>query len=194
MESTKLPLQRLSAFFGYLRGARIPPESAEAGPLDTAVKAECTTCGLILSPQDIAALASSEGERNEKVKRIEQGYCGRAGCNSYFYDLTFPDRAGVDWNGLVSGFDPMPASDTLEVPRASASVQDLRRRWIVVGALLLVVGVWLGRNYWISGKLPGFAPQYRFKPVAQPQAARPGPPGRTNGSNAPVQYPFHPVR
>lgn len=192
IQSIQLPLQKVPAFFRHLRGAQIPAESAEAGSLDTGVKAECTSCQLILSPQDIKTLGSDEGERSEKVKRIEQGYCGRAGCNSYFYDLTFPDRPGVDWGGLVASFDSAPMPQPVEASPARA--RDSRRRWVLAGVLLLLVGWWLGRNYWISGKLPGFAPRYRFKTVSQPDAAPPPQPGQTNGSNAPGLYRFHPVR
>jgi hypothetical protein len=112
------------------------------------VRAVCVGCGLIINGEDIGhiAVATPEAGPNTdtKLDRLRLGYCGRAGCESRFYQVTVDPAPQIEPEKLVP-----QALDLWKNPPAEPVVEtgpkpwwQQRRNQYAVGALVAVLLLW----------------------------------------------------
>jgi len=172
--------------------------SAELGDLFARhVSATCVKCDLGLTGDELSQLAlaeSAEHLADPKLARIRQGYCGREGCDSYFYTARFEDHFKVNWDRLLPVLKADPsatgeraAAEAGEATGASADgwhrLVGTRGRRIGVGIGLLLM-LLVARHLMFGGRIPFLQPKphYVVNPEPIPTLAPPPPqrPGRTN--------------
>ena len=169
MDAIRLHLERLQPFLRYCDEVLTANGQSDAERAETITHytgARCCGCGLIVTGAELETFVTQQGSPSEKLTRIRQGYCGRSTCNSYFYEVTLQQHPTLDWPKLIASFQAQEAAATPEKRRIRIQRPELTaKHWMLAGALFLVIGLWIGRNWWISGKLPGMSPRYRFHTV-----------------------------
>ncbi len=127
-----------------------------------AVSAECVSCGMQVSGQELFALSqppSAEGS-TVKIGRLRKGDCARQGCDSYYYRLTFQPFGKIDWCKLLDQLLPVASQPSISeplpfLPRLGKdfSLRQLfpRQVFYAVGLLLMVL---LLRQLYAGGRIP----------------------------------------
>jgi hypothetical protein len=139
------------------------------------VSAACVQCATRVSGDELAELALAEPDApftHAKLKRLRLGYCGSAGCNSYFYTLVLAPHPEIDWATLLPKVEGLAASSEKgALPVADLALppspkRQLARR-IAVG-VLIILALWVVRHVWSGGKLPLLErpPKYRVDPAS----------------------------
>ncbi|MBM3878779.1 MAG: hypothetical protein FJ387_03530 [Verrucomicrobia bacterium] len=146
------------------------------------VSATCVQCGLRLTGEELSqvALASdADALADPKLARVRQGYCGRNGCDSYFYELAIERHHRVSWDAVLRALtapataerEPAVAEDTAAATaaRAEARRKRLIRIGVGVGVLLVLL---LVRHVMFGGRIPLLQskPEYRVNPESVSQA------------------------
>lgn len=137
------------------------------------VHAVCVGCGLSINGDDIGHIAVATPEQgpntDTKLDRLRLGYCGRAGCESRFYQVTVDAMAEVEPAKLVPR-----AMDLWKNPPPEQVVETgpkpwwrQRRNQYALGVLVLALLIW-----------------WKFGPTDGPMAIR----------KAPVRYEMAPQR
>jgi cytochrome P450 len=137
----------------------------------TSVSAECISCGISVSGEELYALAQppSADHAHVKIGRLRMGDCARERCDSYYYRITFKAFPGADWARLVSQFEKgEPQRKQAGVAgnqrkRLMKYVRNLRAPahvWITVAALVLVLVV---RQWYVGGRIPLLREPEHFK-------------------------------
>src|SRR6185503_18627296 len=99
MQQSKLRIEDLIRFCRFVRtnlSERQINEADAASVLSHCLSAECSGCQLVITGNELNALATGHGVASQKLQRLQQGYCGRQGCNSYFYELKLQDHPSLD--------------------------------------------------------------------------------------------------
>ena len=146
------------------------------------VSARCMQCHLILTGGDLAHLAGGDAEaleKNPKLARIAQGYCGRNGCDSYYYAVDFSFHVNLGWTRILeerSNPSDKPIPEEVYLTRSDRLKERLRsvdKRWwlglILLSALLLlksfewreVVGKFRESPFTADTNSPSFQSPYR---------------------------------
>lgn len=143
----------------------------------TSVSAECVTCGIPASGEELYALsqAPSADHAHVKIGRLRMGDCAGEKCDSYYYRMTFKTFPGADWASLVSQFE------TGEPQRKQAGVAGNQKdwfkkyfgtvrvpvhAWITLAALVLVLVV---RQWYVGGRIPLLREPEHFKVDVAPE-------------------------
>ncbi len=142
------------------QGGLDQPRTAEA--FRVAVSAECVTCGIRVSGQELFALSRPPSPELSGIKtgRLRRGYCAREGCDSFYYRLSFQPYCQIDWAKILSGVASSPsekcalqssrgARKAIAWPRIHLQVP--RAAWLVVGG---IVALWLLHQWYIGGRIP----------------------------------------
>jgi hypothetical protein len=137
------------------------------------MRASCVQCGLQLGGDDLLRLCWAPNEPSAEnsaasLARLAQGYCGRNGCDSFYYDVRFAEHPDLNWarlldeaNQQVTG--PAPEAGTVPPPVQRRWFKDRRQRNFVIYGIAVVV-IMLVVRYWITGEsLPGFHKEQKFQ-------------------------------
>jgi hypothetical protein len=173
--------------------------SAELGELFYRhLSATCVQCELGLTGEELSQLALAESAEQlgePKLARLRQGYCGRDGCDSYYYNVRFEDHPRVNWEILIPALKtapPPPAAPTPAPDRAEADAVAVGwRAWVASGNRRIVLGLALllillvVRHFWLGGRVPFLhaKPHYRINTNSipgVPPPPQPPPPAPTN--------------
>jgi len=135
-----------------LAGVR-PDKSLEV--LRASLTGECVKCGYRVSGEECFALsqAADTEAMSGTVRRLHLGDCARAGCESYFYRLSFQRHPDADWVVILSQVQRIQA----EQAAASAAGRRAARLGVArrVGlALVIVVLLLLFRQWYFGGRIP----------------------------------------
>lgn len=148
----QVQVKELPGLHGELTSAAtrtgIGPE--EAGAIVSGhLSAQCMQCKLTLAGDELAELATVEGtsiEGNSKLTRILQGYCGRNGCDSFYYSVTFAFHQNLDWPRILderSNPSDKPIPDEVYLTRADRLKERLRsvdkRLWLALAIAAVLV-------------------------------------------------------
>jgi hypothetical protein len=147
-----------------------PPERVRDAFV-TSVSAECVSCGISVSGEELYALsqAPSADHAHVKIGRLRIGDCAREKCDSYYYRMTFQNFPGLDWAALVSQFDKgapqrkQAGGAGREKNRLMKYFGTLRvpvHAWITLAALVLVLVV---RQWYVGGRIPILREPEHFK-------------------------------
>ena len=102
-------LEHLGAFLQNLHrtlGTVFPLECQAGDLIRTQVSGECVQCGLRVSGEELLAMLREQpSAKAGKVVRLCQGYCGRRGCNSYYYRIDFSEEQSFDWPKVLAAMD-----------------------------------------------------------------------------------------
>ncbi|HOW68724.1 MAG TPA: hypothetical protein P5186_02265 [Candidatus Paceibacterota bacterium] len=143
--------------------------------LGQSLQAVCVQCGLALSGSELYQLARSSEPNalplaSPKLQRVKQGYCGREGCNSFYYEIRLPLGSDVDWTGILESIASRDSDGASKgVPGESASVRSQtalghKKRKVLLFAGLAFVVILLALKYMMStGGLPGFQQEQKFQ-------------------------------
>ena len=185
----ELPVNALATLPPRLMTA-LAPYGLSAAELESlfakGISAACVKCGLRLSGNDlsqVALAASADSLADPKLARVRQGYCGRNGCDSCFYTLTFGDHFKVNWDAVVralessvpvesegaSGDDAPPARNLS--PERKAMVT---RVAIGVGVLVVLL---LARHVMYGGRIPLLQAKPNYQVSAESVLDDPAAPG-----------------
>jgi hypothetical protein len=143
----------------------------------TSVSAECVSCGIPVSGEELYALsqAPSADHAHVKIGRLRMGDCARERCDSYYYRITFQTFPGVDWASLVSQFEKgEPQSNAAKKSGTKKSwatkyLGTLRvpaHVWITLAALVLVLVM---RQWYVGGRIPLLREPEHFKVDTAPE-------------------------
>lgn len=130
------------------------------GVISENLAAICHQCRIALSGEDLALLATvtaapeaTTDQLTPKLKRIQQGYCARTGCDSSFYEISYPDSGTVPWGDLLqsaaSATDACVAKGEAHAGRSStlgAIVHRVGKKQIGIAAFTFAVLA--GLLYW----------------------------------------------
>jgi hypothetical protein len=156
-------LQELNRLAARLNG-RIRESGGDADPLRAAIRAtfsaECVQCGLQVSAAEFLTMVETDDSSTlrPKLERLRQGYCGRQGCNSYYYRFVLQTHSALNWMSLFQDSaaepDPVPEPEDsmqrLPDPRAGW-LRASRRSAMIVGAIGLVL---FARHWQRGGTIP----------------------------------------
>jgi hypothetical protein len=110
----------------------LTPDQA-LGVWRAALTAQCARCGIPISGEELFALSQPPGDNpSPKIRRLRLGDCACAGCESYFYLLSFRAQPALDWPGLLARAEAIQA----ELARPAAA----KRRTAALGKGLLHSG------------------------------------------------------
>lgn len=142
------------------------------------VRATCVGCGLTLHGEELGriALAASDSEPDPQTDRLRLGYCGKASCQSRFYQVVVDPVAKVEPAKVVPRAvdlwkNPPPEPEPADAPKVPQPWWRQRRNQYALGALAVVLVVW-----WKFGPTEG-PMALRKEPVkyeTAPQPARGG--------------------
>jgi hypothetical protein len=146
------------------------------------VRATCVVCRIQITGTDLHAVALADlGEAllDPRLARLQQGYCCRRGCDSYYYHLQFAPYPACDWQRIVTQLaaTPLtPGTNPTEDGDAPSECDHGRRKFVLrtaAGAILLL-GVFGIRHVWSGGSLPGVRrpPKYSADPASILQVPR----------------------
>jgi hypothetical protein len=135
------------------------------------VVATCAECAIQVSGAELGLLAASgeSSPADPRLARLRQGYCGRDGCESYYYRIQFVDHPKIDWTATVATLTNRAAAPptTLVVHGPGAE----RRRTLLLGlALVLFLGAafmaW--RFFFGADRIPmvNNEPKYKVDPAS----------------------------
>lgn len=169
-----------------LRPGTATGEAAVLEMLKGAVEAECEGCGIRVAGDDLARLAKPAGEASEspKVARLRLGYCGRSGCDAYYYRIQFRPVPSVDWGKVLDeGETEGEPAEAVVVPpeqasdRMRAAAMASVRRWAPRAAIAVVMigGLLLVRHWRRGGTVPWIREPEKFQvevPVPGPGSDR----------------------
>lgn len=142
------------------------------------VRATCVGCGLALDGDALGRIAMTaiDSQPDPQTDRLRLGYCGKAGCESRFYQLVVDpvpkvEPAKVVPRALDLWKNPPPEPEAAEAPKVPKPWWGRRRNQYALGVLVLLLVVW-----WRFG--PSEGPMaLRKEPVkyeTAPQPARGG--------------------
>jgi len=152
---------------------RIVPDEARRRTLArTSLSGECVLCGLNVNGEEFLAVGASEAEAataNAKIARLRQGYCGRNGCDSCFYRLTFYPYPDLDWAQAFTQSETVQEEQREEAKAEVAEVKGLRRvhRWKLAGRVLIGLTVlcllYVIRQWYTGGTIPILREPEKFR-------------------------------
>jgi hypothetical protein len=122
----------------------------------SAVSAECLGCGILVSGEELFALAHppSPERSTAKIGRLRLGDCARQGCQAYYYRLSFLAQEH-DWQALLAQVDArrQPAANSRRGPGfwKMARVLPNPALLVRVGVALAVIVVLLLVRQWHQG-------------------------------------------
>jgi hypothetical protein len=174
----QVSIDELGRYCGALHRALqetgLAPEPA-AQILEQCLATGCTQCGLVLSGKEALSLAippcePSEPPPNPKMQRLAQGYCGRAACDSRFYEVRLTPYPEINWPDILeqkqtSGKTLTTASAQLGTGLISPqeSPTQPKRKTLLIVSLAILVALILIRLYFFGGSISGFAPEPKFQ-------------------------------
>ena len=171
--SSQEPIQSLGCFSSLIHhavaGANDP--AGQANRFGAAFHAECVACGIKISGEQLLKLGRDEPATDEKLARLQQGYCARRTCESRFYQLTCHSAPGVDWRPIFDIKDGYASGpDMLDDDEGSAPSRKIQPRYVVAAslALVLAVGMSVAWQLYAGGAIPLIRPAEKF--VVDPEA------------------------
>lgn len=139
------------------------------------VRASCVGCGLALTGEDLGriALAAPESAADPQADRLRLGYCGKATCQSRFYQVVVDPTPKAVPEKLVPQAvelwrNPPPEPEEAAAPKAPLPWWRERRNQYALGALLALLLAW-----WRFGPTEG-PMALRKEPVKYETAPQPG--------------------
>src|SRR5687767_5174623 len=117
------PIEHLATFSNSLAQA-VKIATRQTPGLENAVRkaitAECVQCAMRVSGDDLLALGAgiSAASNSRALRRLQEGYCARRGCDSYYYRLVLPALDGADWNELLTASGSTSSDDPEAAPAA----------------------------------------------------------------------------
>jgi hypothetical protein len=132
-----------------------------------AISAECVQCGMRLTGEDLWDWLQTDGSTaaSPKLTRLQQGYCARRGCDSYYYTLTLKPCARTDWKELVAQAGPMlpfGQAQTVTLTRGPKVKYGMFATSVAIG-LALVMFLLLLRQYYLGSPIPWVREPEDFK-------------------------------
>ena len=147
----------------------VPDEARRQAVAQTSFSGECVLCGLSVSGVELIAVGAGEAEAtNAKIARLRQGYCGRSGCDSRYYRLTFQPHPAVDWNQAFTQSRTVAEEqhDQAQAEAAEARALERARRWKLAGRIAVGLGVlcvlYIVRQWYTGGTIPILRQPERF--------------------------------
>lgn len=145
---------------------------------DQHVAAECLQCGIQISGEQLSRLAHAaeqEASSDPLLARLQQGYCARKDCTSYYYRFVFRDHPKVEWErvaAVAAGAGARAAEAPTQPPPAASGprfwyLQDQRTRRVIIGIGVLLALLVL-RYFSTGGRVPFVhqAPKYVVDPAS----------------------------
>jgi hypothetical protein len=142
------------------------------------ISASCVQCELGLTGEELSQLAlaeSAEQLTEAKLARLRQGYCGRDGCNSYYYNVRFEDHPKVNWEILMPALKAAPAPSATPTPVAAEADADPNaaprgwRAWLattqqrIIAGLVVLAVLLVARHMFFGGKVTLFRPKPHYQ-------------------------------
>jgi len=141
----------------------------------SAVSAECLGCGILVSGEELFALAFSPSpERSTaKIGRLRLGDCARQGCQACYYRLAFLAQE-LDWPALLGKVDarlrPQPEAQSTQRFWKMGWALPSAALWLRVGVALVVIAVLvLVRQWHQGGRIPWIREPQNFRVDPAPQ-------------------------
>jgi hypothetical protein len=146
------------------------------------VRATCVVCHFQTTGTDLHTVAlANPGEAlsDPRLARLQQGYCCRRGCDSYYYHLQFAPYPACDWQRIVAQLaaTPLtPGTGPTEDVVAPCECDHGRRKFVLraAAAAILLLTVYGIRHVWSGGSVPGVRrpPKYSADPASIVQVPR----------------------
>jgi hypothetical protein len=124
---------------------------------------ECIQCAVRVTGDELLGLtnpAPATTGLSPRTARLNQGYCARHDCPSYFYRIEFRPVPGIDWaillNPVQSGSDPNARPGLLNSAGLGRWIRSPTRRTVLqlgVG-IILALFLLLIRQWYIGGTIP----------------------------------------
>ena len=112
-------------------------------------------------------LMSGPKSTQAKAARLSQGYCGRRGCDSYYYRLMLSEDQDLDWNSVLAAVDK---GETHQVEDESLAAEStlmscLRGRWTArtLAVLAVLLGLLVAWQWHRGGTIPWLREAERFQ-------------------------------
>jgi hypothetical protein len=150
----------------------LPDEARRRTLARTSLSGECVLCGLNVNGEELLEVGASEAEAeaaNAKIARLRQGYCGRNGCDSCFYRLTFYPHPDLDWTLAFTQSETVEEEQREEAKAEVAEARALKRaqRWklggrVLVGLVVLCV-LYMIRQWYTGGTIPILREPEKFR-------------------------------
>jgi hypothetical protein len=160
----------------------VPDEARRRAAAQTSLFGECVLCGLTVNGLELLEVGRREGEAaNAKLGRLRQGYCGRNGCDSRFYRLTFSPFPNLDWSQafMQSAVVQEEHQEQAQADAAEARARTRAEQWkwagrVGIGLAVLCV-LYLIRQWYIGGTIPLLREPQKFRtdPASLQQRAPP---------------------
>jgi hypothetical protein len=173
VHTLQLPPDKLAGLHLWLAGnlaqsGLTNPQISEI--LAQKVSAECVTCQLKISGEELEVLSLTRGSpdsKNPKLSRLFLGYCGREGCKGRLYAVHFLEHPLVQWSAIADLDAPptAPEAAPAEGPtRRAPVIPSARKPLILIGlALVLGYGVYYGIRYFTGGRIPLLQPKHTYQ-------------------------------
>jgi hypothetical protein len=161
------PIQSLPYFASLiLRAAKNSADSANlSARFAAACHAECLACGITLPGDQLLLLGQEQPASDEKLSRLQKGYCARRTCDSRFYRLVCTSAPGVDWTPIFNikdGYASAPETTTDESSDDAPQTNRTRQVVAASGALLLLVLTAVAWRLYVGGSIPFICPAEKF--------------------------------
>jgi hypothetical protein len=142
-----------------------------------AISAECVKCGMHLSGEDLLDSLQTDCSTaaSPKLTRLQQGYCARRGCGSYYYTLTLKPCARTDWKALVAKTELILSfgqDQAVTLTRGPKRKYGVFATSVAIG-LALVMFLILLRQYYLGSPIPWVREPEDFKVDSFEAASRP---------------------
>ena len=133
--------------------------------------AECTVCNLRVSGEELLKIGElpDASDVSAAVKRLRLGYCAHAGCESYFYRISFRQGAGVDWTAVAANMKELAEARKMAMTVGSEEGRKklAAARWKLAGRISLGVAVVLIllaiRQWYFGGTIPFIREAEKFR-------------------------------
>jgi hypothetical protein len=159
----------------------IAPEKG-AALMGSSLSSKCVSCAIEMRGEELLQLAGPAdpaAPSNAKLDRSRQGYCARAGCDSYFVNLVAAPAPEVDWaKAFAQADNEMPQEDALPREAASHATPPLQRKRVRIAiGLALVLVAFVIRQLVTHRAIPFIYEPTRFKadPSSLPSESIPEP-------------------
>lgn len=168
LRTSQEPIESLPYFSSLiLHAAKSSPNPDHiSATFAAAFHADCVACGIRTPGDQLLKLGSNQPTSDDKLARLQKGYCARRTCDSRFYQLTCHSTPGIDWTPILNikdGYTSAP--DLLAVDELDPTPTKLRPRHILLASLAVMLPILLGIawQFYAGGSIPFLRPAEKFE-------------------------------
>jgi hypothetical protein len=135
------------------------------------VSARCTVCGFSFTGEQLGTWAVLDPDTKPDdpgLARLRLGYCGRVGCESWYYVLEVNEYPGVNWANILKKVDSSECTEGTESEQSALRFSSLLphlqvRTWVCLGCGLAVLLTCFAVRYRIQGgRIPVLEPKHHY--------------------------------